>query len=130
MTESHVLWASKDTSYIATPVLKDDHIYWLNMNGIRYSVDAKTGKRIQRQRTPGVSGGRGVKFFASMLVSGDHVYAVSRSSGTFVMKATPDLPLVAQNKFEDDDSEFNGSPAVSDNELFLRSNKFLYCIGE
>ena len=130
VTDTHVLWSSKDTSYIATPVLKDDHLYWLDKSGVAYSVDAETGKRIQRRRTPGVSGGRGVKFFASMLISGDHVFAVSRSSGTFVLKATPDFPLVGQNKFKGDDSEFNGTPAVSDNELFMRSNKYLYCIGE
>lgn len=130
VTKSHVLWATKDTSYIATPVLKDGHIYWLDHNGIAYSVKAETGERIQRRRTPGVRGGRGVKFFASMILSGDHVYAVSRRSGTFVLKATPDFPLVGQNKFEDDTSEFNGTPAISNNQIFMRSNKFLYCIGE
>ncbi|MCR9200351.1 MAG: PQQ-binding-like beta-propeller repeat protein [Planctomycetaceae bacterium] len=130
VTDSHVVWTSKDTSYISTPVLVDGHLYWLDMNGIANSVNAKTGERIQRRRTPGIRGGRGVKFFASMLSAGDYVYAVSRRSGTFVLKAEPDFPLVVQNQFEDDDSEFNGSPAVSDNQLFLRSNRYLYCIGE
>lgn len=130
MTGSHVVWTSKDTSYISTPVLVDGHLYWLDMNGIANSVNAKTGERIQRRRTPGIRGGRGVKFFASMLSAGDYIYAVSRRSGTFVLKAEPDFPLVVQNQFEDDDSEFNGSPAVSDNQLFLHSNKYLYCIGE
>ena len=30
---------------------------------------------------------------------------------------------------EDDDSEFNGTPAISGDHLFIRSNKFLDCIG-
>ncbi|MEP3477734.1 MAG: PQQ-binding-like beta-propeller repeat protein [Fuerstiella sp.] len=130
VTESNVLWSSKDTSYIATPVMKDHHLFWLNQSGTAYAVNAESGERTQRRRTPGVRGGRGVKFFASMIRSGDHVYAVSRRSGTFVLKATPDFPLVVQNTFEDDNSEFNGTPAVSDNQLYMRSNKFLYCIGE
>lgn len=129
VTDSHVLWTSRDTSYIATPVLSDGFLYWLNLSGIAYSVDAKTGERVQRRRIPGVRGGRGVKFFASLILSGDHIFAVSRRSGTFVLKATPDFPLVSQNKFADDESEFNGTPAVSDGKLFLRSNRFLYCIG-
>lgn len=129
VTDSHVVWTSKIWSYIATPVLKNDHLYWIDHNGIAYSMNAKTGDVTQKRRTPGVRGGRGVKFFASVLLSGDHVYAVSRNSGTFVLEATPEFELVTQNKL-DDDSEFNGSPAVSDNQLFLRSNKFLYCIGK
>ena len=129
VTNSHTLWTSKDTSYIATPVLKDKHIYWLDKSGIAYCVEAETGKQLQKRRTPGVRGGRGIKFFASMVLSGDHIYALSRRSGTFILKATPDFPLVGQNKFADDDSEFNGSPAISNNQLFMRSNKFLYCIG-
>ena len=128
VTDSHVLWSSKDTSYIATPILKDKHLYWLDKSGIAYCVNAETGKQIVKRRTPGVRGGRGVKFFASMVLSGDHIYAQSRRSGTFILKATPDFPLIAQNQFADDDSEFNGTPAISNNQLFLRSNKFLYCI--
>jgi len=34
------------------------------------------------------------------------------------------------NKIGGDDSEFNGTPAISGNLLFLRSDKFLYCIGK
>lgn len=130
VTKSHVLWSSKDTSYIATPVLRDKHLYWLDKSGIAYCVDAQSGRRLDRRRIPGVRGGRGIKFFASMILAGDHIYAVSRRSGTFVLRATPEFPLVSQNKFSDDDSEFNGTPAVSNNELFMRSNKFLYCIGQ
>ena len=79
---------------------------------------------------PGVRGGRGIKFFGSMILAGDHMYAVSRRSGTFVVKATPKYELVSHNKIEGDDSEFNGTPAISGNRMFVRSNKFLYCIGE
>lgn len=31
---------------------------------------------------------------------------------------------------DDDDSSFCGTPAISGDELFLRSNRFLYCIAE
>ena len=31
-------------------------------------------------------------------------------------------------RFEEDDSTFCGTPAVSNGQLFLRSNAFLYCI--
>lgn len=129
VTESHVLWATKDTSYVSTPVMKDKHIYWINENGIAFCVNAESGERVYRARVPGVESGRGVKFFASMILIGDQVYAVSRNSGTFVWAADPqEFKLVSQNVMDGDDSAFNGTPAVAGDELFLRSNKFLYCV--
>lgn len=130
VTKSHVLWNTRDTSYVATPVLKDDHIYWISERGLAFCVNAKTGERVYRKRVPGVRGGRGIKFFASMVVAGDNMFVVSRKSGTFVLKTTPEYNLVSHNKIDGDDSEFNGTPAISDNEMFIRSNKFLYCIAE
>jgi hypothetical protein len=49
--------------------------------------------------------------------------------GTYVLAAGPKYELLAHNKIADDKSIFNGSPAVSRGQLFLRSDKYLYCIG-
>ena len=38
--------------------------------------------------------------------------------------------FVAQNKFSEDDSVFNATPAVGNGQLFLRSDKFLYCVAK
>ena len=130
VTESYVIWSTRDTAYVSTPILSDKHLYWIDEKGIAYCVKADTGERIYRNRVAGVKGGRGIKFFGSMISAGDHMFAVSRSSGTFVIKTTPKYELVSHNKIEGDDSEFNGTPAISGNQLFMRSNKFLYCIGK
>ena len=42
--------------------------------------------------------------------------------------AQPRFKLVAQNKLSGDDTDFNAAPALSDRQLFLRSNRTLYCI--
>lgn len=130
VTDSRVLWNTRDTSYVSTPILKDEHLYWIDENGIAFCAKADSGEQVYKKRVPGVRGGRGIKFFASMILAGDHMFAVSRRSGTFVIKAIPEYELVSHNKIEGDDSEFNGTPAISGNQLFVRSNKFLYCIGE
>lgn len=57
----------------------------------------------------------------------EHGYA-SSTPVTDVFAAQRDFKLVAQNKLEGDDSDFNGTPALAGNQLFLRSNRFLYCI--
>jgi hypothetical protein len=55
---------------------------------------------------------------------------VSRTKGAFVLAAQPKFELLAHNTFASDKSVFNGSPAVSKGQLFLRSDKCLYCIGK
>ncbi len=130
VTKSHVLWNTRDTSYVSTPILKDGHLYWIDESGIAFCVKAESGEQVYKKRVPGVRGGRGIKFFASMIAAGDNMYAVSRRSGTFVIKTKPEYELVSHNKISADDSEFNGSPAVSQNQLIIRSNRFLYCIGQ
>jgi len=36
--------------------------------------------------------------------------------------------LIAKNQLGSPGSGFNATPAVSDGALFIRSNKFLYCV--
>ena len=131
VTDSHVLWTSRDTSYVSTPVMKDEHLYWINKSGIAYCVDAATGEQKYKARVPALTGGRGVKMFASMVLVGDNILSVSRTAGTTVWKANPEeFQLVGQNRIEGDDSPFNGTPAIDGGQLFLRSNRFLYCISD
>jgi len=67
-------------------------------------------------------------FYASVVLANGYLYAVSRRNGAFVLKAASQFTLVAQNKLAGDDTDFNGTPAVAGNQLFLRSNRNLYCI--
>jgi outer membrane protein assembly factor BamB len=83
-------------------------------------VDAKTGKEVTRKRIGG-------EFYASALLIKDKIYAVSRFSGTYVFSATPEMTQLAHNKLTDQ-SDFSGSPAVSDGQFIMRSDKYLYCI--
>jgi outer membrane protein assembly factor BamB len=57
------------------------------------------------------------------------VIATSRTSGVFVFEANPEMKQVAHNQL-DDDSDFNATPAVATDALYLRSNKTLYCVGK
>jgi hypothetical protein len=47
----------------------------------------------------------------------------------FVLAAKPEFELLATNEL-DDGSLFNGSPAVAGSQILLRSDKFLYCLGQ
>ena len=120
VTETNVLWSTNLGSYVSSPVLHSGHLYWFNDRGIAFCVDAKTGKEVARKRLGG-------QFYASAVLIADKLYAVSRFDGTYVLEATPELTHVAHNRLSDE-SDFSGSPAVSEGQILLRSDKYLYCI--
>jgi outer membrane protein assembly factor BamB len=129
VTDSHMLWSSRNSSYVATPLLHNGHLYWVDDRGQAFCVSAKTGESVYRERLTGVrSGGR--PFYASPVLAGGKIYVVSRFSGTFVFTARPEFEQVAQNQLSSDDTYFNATPAISNSELFLRSNKYLYCVAD
>jgi hypothetical protein len=132
VTDTHLLWTSRDSSYVPSPVLHDGDLYWVNDQAYAFCVDAKTGERRYRERlSRGASGwGRGKPFYASVVLAGERLYAVSRRGGTFVLAARPEFEQLAHNRLASDQSDFNASPAISDGQLFLRSNRYLYCLAE
>lgn len=126
VTESHRLWQSRDSSYVATPLFLDSHLYWVSDRGQAFCVNCRTGETVTRTRLTGLeSGGRPV--YASPVKSGEHIFVVTRRSGTYVFEAGPEMKQAARNEALDD-SDFNGTPAVSNGRMYLRSNKALYCI--
>lgn len=73
--------------------------------------------------------GGGLQFYASAVAADDKIFVPSRTSGVFVIAANPKFELVSCNKIDGDASTFDGTPAISDGQLFLRSNESLYCVG-
>lgn len=126
VTQTNVLWSSKESSYVPSPVIYNEHLYWVNDMGVAYCAEAKSGKVVYRERLSARGGGK--PFYASVVLANGKLYAVSRTSGTFVLDAKPQFKQLAQNQLESDTSDFNPSPAASNGQIFLRSNKFLYCI--
>lgn len=128
VTETHVLWNNRSSSYVATPLLHEGRLYWIDDRGIAYCTSASDGEVIYRERVQGLRGG-GRPVYASPVLVGDHIYAVTRHSGTLVYRPGDGFEPVAQNQIAGDDSDFNASPAVSDGRLYLRSDQAIYCIG-
>jgi outer membrane protein assembly factor BamB len=126
VTQTNVLWSSQNASYVPSLVVHRGHLFVVSDQGFATCLEAKTGKLIYKERLSGLSGGK--PFYASVVLANDRLYAVSRRAGTFVLPATPRFAVVAQNKLAGDDSDFNGTPAIVGHQLFLRSNRFLYCI--
>lgn len=127
---THQLWRTRDSTYVPTPVLHEGRLYVVTDQGFALCLDAKSGELVFKERLPGASAtGRGGKpFYASPVLANGNFYAVSRRNGTFVIAAQPQFKLVAHNVLASDTTQFNATPAASGKELFLRSDKFLYCL--
>jgi len=129
VTATHIAWSSHNSSYIPTPVLHEGRLYVVSDAGFANCLDAKTGALIYKERLPGASAvGRGKPFYASPVLANGAVFAVSRRAGAYVIAAQPEFKLLGQNRLSGDDGDFNATPALAGRQLFLRSNRNLYCI--
>ncbi len=126
VTNTHVVWSGKDAVSVPSPVVVGEHLYWVDSSGKAGCQEIKTGK-LQYSRDLPAAGRFSV--YASVIETEGRIYAVTRRGGTFVLPAKPEFRILAHNSLTLDDSDFNGSPAVSNSKIFMRSNRFLYCIG-
>ncbi|MEW6307305.1 MAG: PQQ-binding-like beta-propeller repeat protein [Verrucomicrobiota bacterium] len=130
VTQSHLLWTSNNSSYVPTPVVHQGGLHFVNDQGFALCMNAKTGDLIYKERVSadGPIGRGGKPFYASPVLANGHYYAVSRRNGVFVVAAQPQFKLVAHNTFSSDSTQFNATPAISGNQIFLRSDRYLYCV--
>jgi outer membrane protein assembly factor BamB len=120
-----IVWTlDRDTPYVPSPVLMDGVLYFLKSNnGIVSAFDAKSGKpHYQNQRLDGVP-----NMFASPVGAKGRVYFPGREGTTLVVKSGPTFEVLAKNTLDDG---FDASPALVDNEIFLRGQKYLYAIAQ
>lgn len=122
-----ILWTTQAGSNVSSPVYHDGYLYWVSESkGIAYCINAKTGEAVYEKRMEP----RPDRIYASPVLADGKIYYVSRNNGVFVVAAKPEYELLAHNVIKSDDSVFNASPAVSNGQLLLRSDKRLYCIGK
>lgn len=120
VTASHLLWRADVGANVSSPVVLDGHLYWVSDNKqTAYCLNTKDGSVVYA--------GKAGRPYGSMTAADGKLYVVFRQGGTMVLAAKPTFEVLARNQF-DDRSMFDGSPAVADNQLYLRSDRFLYCI--
>jgi outer membrane protein assembly factor BamB len=124
--KTHTLWRLNKGSNVSSPVHDDGRLYWAaDHGGVVYCQDAATGRVVYQERLrppPDI-------IYASCLLADGKLYYVSQHHGTYVLAAGPEFKLLAHNVIDDDTSRTNASLAVSDGQLLLRSDQYLYCIG-
>jgi len=120
-----VVWSlDRNTPYVPSPLLLDDTLYFLKSNsGILTAVNRKTGELVfGPQRLEGVANA-----YASPVGAAGRVYVVDREGTTEVIEHGSEYKVLATNVLSDN---IDASPALIDDELYLRGAKYLYCISE
>lgn len=103
----------------ASPLYHDGRLYSCTNVAI-VCLDAGTGKQVWRKRAQG-------PFDGSPILADGKLYAVNRKGVTFVFDLAGKEPkLLASNELDD---TIHATPAVANGCLYLRSDKYLYCIG-
>ncbi len=136
VTDSHVVWRQKLRAGICTPVALGDQIYWSSM-GTMLSADIKSGKADLKERldSPASPKSENTGFmnrpgsvYASPIAAGNRIYLLTRSGAMHVFDVKPEFKQIAVNTLADDNGPFDGTPAVSDGQIFFRSVNKLYCV--
>ncbi|HVR86040.1 MAG TPA: PQQ-binding-like beta-propeller repeat protein [Planctomycetota bacterium] len=124
VTAMNRVWRlDKSPQSIGSGVFVDGNIYipYTGANVID-CMDPKTGKSIWRQRATGA------ETWGSMSYAAGRIYVTDKRGRTVVIKPNPEkLEIIATNELGE---ASNCTPAISDGQIFIRTDKGLYCIAE
>ncbi len=159
VTKANTVWTGNDSARFGSPLVLDGRIYYF-ANGVATCISADDGSSIFKGRLPGAAsserptgdrpssdrpsgdrpsrsgrggrfgGGHGAMDYASPVAADGKIYYVKSDGTTMVLNASDKFELLSANQITTDKENFGGTPAISGGQLFLRSDKNLYCIGK
>jgi len=97
-------------------------LYLLRDGGLLTCLEASTGKEIFRERI-GAPG----QYIASPIVAGDKIVVASTRGVVTIIQVDDKLKVLAKNDFGE---KIFATPAVADNKIYLRTEGYLYALGE
>ena len=114
----------RGTPYIPSPLLYKGRLYFTNgLSNPMTCLDAATGKPIlSTVRLPEIKG-----LYASPVAAAGRIYFTGREGTTVVIEPGDELKVLAVNHLDD---AFDASPAIVGRQMFLRGEKYLYCLEE
>ncbi len=124
-TKGEVAWSyTKNLPYVPSPLIYRDRLYILKDGPQMTCLDAKTGKAVyEAERLKA-----GARYYASPIAANGHIYLFALDGTATVVAAGEDAPdVVFSVKFPEG---VRATPALADNTLYVRSDKFLYAFAE
>jgi len=121
----HVAWSrNHGTPYVPSPLLYGDALYFLgHYQGVLSRVNAATGKD-----QPGPFRLAGIQdVYSSPVAAANRIYITDRDGTTLVLSHEAKPKVLAENRIDD---RVNASASIAGRELFLRGERWLFCIAE
>jgi outer membrane protein assembly factor BamB len=120
-TNDFIAWrTSKGSPYTPTPIVYGDVFYACADNGVLTAYDAGSGERIYQERLPS-------SFSASPVAADGKLYLASEDGDVFVVRAGRKFELLATNPMG---QALMATPAISQGMMVIRSENYVYAIGE
>ena len=115
---------NRSTPYVPSPLLYDGWLYYLrHYQGVLSRVNAKTGD----EPSGPFRLGSVFNIYSSPVAAAGRIYVTDRNGKTLVMSNDAEPKALTLNKLDD---RFSASAALVGDAMFLRGEKFLYCIEE
>jgi outer membrane protein assembly factor BamB len=121
VSASHVLWRFNQGPDVPSTVSDGTYLYSINDRGIMYCLDLKTGKTVY-----GTQRLRNAAYSASPVLVDGRIYITDEDGVTSVLQAGPKFALLAENDLA---GYTLSSPAISEGQIFIRTDAALYAIG-
>jgi outer membrane protein assembly factor BamB len=122
ISRSHLVWTADQGPDVPTPVTDGRYIFILNDRGILWCRDARTGAEIWGEKRV-----RAGTYSSSPVLADGKLYVTNEDGLTTVLEAGPQFKVLAENDLAD---YTLSSIAISDGQIFLRTQSYLYCIGK
>ncbi len=121
-SKESIAWMREEAPYLSTPVISGEYVYAFGSrgSGILNVYNALTGTTVYQRRI-----GSGTGASASMIASGDRVYAINEDGDVHVIRAGASYEEVAVNKMNE---PVLATPAASGDTLFIRGASHLFAI--
>ena len=120
----NIKWKVKLPGYgLSSPVVWAEKIFFLTAVETDKNAEATSGKANFVQQSLDEI----IDIYASPIGVADRVYFMGRNGVTQVIKHSDEFQVLVTNKLDDN---FDASPAIVGDELFLKGKTHLYCIAK
>lgn len=121
VTQSHIVWTrERGMPYVPTPLLYGDFLHVVDDSGIYTCMDPTTGEVLNNLR-------KGGNTYSSPIGVNGRIYSFDDSGKCTVFENNAEYQILAVNELND---PVQTTPAISDGCLFIRSEQYLWCIGD
>jgi outer membrane protein assembly factor BamB len=119
-TQPKQIWENnKQFPYVTCPLVKGEHVYFVNDLGLAGCFNAKTGEKVWLERLTRT-------VYASPILIDGKIYAASDDGNVYVFAADTTFKLLATNRMG---QRIRATPAVANGRLFIRGQEHLFCVG-